>query len=200
MAYSVLTSLKIDQLPVDPLQILMRCNNTSIHTYDEAMTLYGMTDRALFKLLYMEDQDAITVRRLYDNGRSVYEMFYDSHAYPPRMRFTFAHELAHIILGHSREDLVEEAEADYFASQLLAPHPVFVLLTINGYDMSPDGISKTFHISRAAASASLARPKHKRNMDRDYSVQELFAPFIYEHGPNKLYSEVESCPGQKDSA
>lgn len=192
MAYKALLSLNVAELPIDPLKILKHCKNTCIHTYDEVMPLYDITDRFLFRLEYMEDHDAFTVRKQFGNGIIRYELFYDSHVYPLRLRFTLAHELAHIILGHNREDSIEEREADYFASQLLAPHPLLVPMTINGYNMTPDGISDVFRISKSAACVALAHPKHHSNMERDFELQQQFIQYIYEHGPNKLFSEVSS--------
>lgn len=67
---------------------------------------------------------------MYVSGTPV--IFVSRHAYRPRQRFTAAHELGHIILGHvGRKDLVNrepgptdnpvEQAANVFASRLLAP-------------------------------------------------------------------------------
>jgi len=54
-----------------------------------------------------------------------YRILYNDEAHPTRTRWTIAHELGHILLGHllneKREYEAEEAEANYFAKQLLMP-------------------------------------------------------------------------------
>lgn len=45
-----------------------------------------------------------------------------------RTRFSGAHELAHIFLGHNEKSPCREEEADYFAGYLLAPHPLILTL------------------------------------------------------------------------
>lgn len=184
MAYRALLSLSITELPVRPLDILRLCKNTMVHTYDEIMPKFDMTDRWLFKLWYMENQDAVTVRRIFGDGTVRYELFYDSHAHPLRMRFTLSHELGHILLNHRDEADWEEKEADYFASQLLAPQSLFLPLNISGYDMSAEGISSLFGISKAAAAVSLSGPKHRRDTETDSKVMKLFSLFIYNNSPS----------------
>lgn len=83
-----------------------------------------------------------------------------------RMRWTLAHELGHVILGHhilygesglrayalEEETLLKlDAEADLFASELLAPLPL--LLAMDEYErkLDLDSIARHFGISRKAA-------------------------------------------------
>lgn len=70
--------------------------------------------------------------------------------YPPRKRFTIAHELGHFVLGHNRRLIVndneaslsyyksghQETEANQFASELLMPTDMF-LKDIEGETFSP---------------------------------------------------------------
>ncbi len=175
MAYKSLLSLHIDSLPIDPLLILQRCKNTAVHTYDEIMPLCQVSDRHYFKSLIMEDKDAVTIRRMIGD-RPIYELFYDSHAQRRRMRFTLAHELGHIVLGHHQEQPWEEKEADYFASQLLAPRPVFNALALYGLNTAdPEFIAKTFHLSKAAAEIAARTPVHQPDNDLYKSVALLFS-------------------------
>lgn len=170
IAYKTLIALNIDQLPIDPLHILRLCNNTAIHTYKEIMGLFGKTDRTSFKYDCMDGKEALTLR--HDFGDRVgYELLYDSFAHPMRRRFTLAHELGHILLKHHLEEPFEEQEADYFAAQLLAPHPVMELLT----DRTPDRIAETFLISRAASKMAVLPPRHKRNNELYTMIQRQFS-------------------------
>ena len=174
MAYKTIIALKLDTLPIDPLMILMKCKNTVVHTYDEIMPRFGVTDWHFFKHLVMESKDAFTLRK--DTGHGViYELFYDSHARKRRMRFTLAHELGHIILNHRQEEAWEEREADYFAAQLLAPRPVFNAIALYGVDTSnPEFIASTFQLSKAASKIAVRAPLHQPDNDQYKTIVAQF--------------------------
>jgi len=177
MAYKSLISLQVNTLPVDPLAILKRCRNTIIHTYDDIMPRFDVTDRFCFRTFVMQNNDAMTIRKEI-NGHTVYELFYDSHANPRRMRFTLAHELGHILLNHKMETSWEEQEADYFAAQLLAPRPVFNVLAVHGFDTSsPELIAITFNLSQAAAAIAARTPIHQPDNQLYRDVADQFAEF-----------------------
>lgn len=111
-----------------------------------------------------------------------------------RRRFTAAHELGHIILGHvGREGLVNrepserdnpiEREANVFASRLLAP--ACVLWGCNAY--TPEQIMQLCNISRQAAEFRAARMRELRTRGRflssplERAVYEQFSSYIEEH-------------------
>ena len=163
MAYRTLIALHVSTLPVDPVQILSFCKNTSVHTYDELLPLYDEYEEyhryVNLKQTLLEGKDALLVHHQYPGGRSAYELFFDSHQDPRRVRFTLAHELGHIILKHSRRNDFEETEADYFASQLLAPDPLFEPLSQAGFRMNHfRTLSDLFDISCAASRMKACRP------------------------------------------
>ncbi len=93
---------------------------------------------------------------LYINGK--WYIIYDDENLPARSRFTIAHELGHIFLGHklkrgyhartfdTRRPPVER-EADSFAARLLAPACVLWGLNLH----TPEEISAVCGISLAAA-------------------------------------------------
>lgn len=154
MAYKTILSLHIDRLPIDPLMILRHCKNTRIRTYDEVAPLFGVSDPSYFKYYIMANKEALTIRRERD-GVIHYELFYDAHGNYSRRRFTLAHELGHIVLKHTQEQPYEEKEADYYAAQLLAPHPLVSL-----QDPDPEVIADQFWISSAAARIAVRTPRH----------------------------------------
>lgn len=109
---------------------------------------------------YLLNNDGFTIR---DDGGRLF-VYYDETMHPRRTRFTLAHELGHIYLGHlladghnveysarNREpfdtDDPLEMEANVFASRLLAP--ACVLWRLGIHDASD--ISSLCNISMAAA-------------------------------------------------
>lgn len=89
---------------------------------------------------------------------------YDDTVSKERIRFTIAHELGHIFLGHTLKlgyhartidiDKPEtERQADMFAIRLLVPACVVWGLNLH----TPEEIQEAFHISHAAAKARASR-------------------------------------------
>lgn len=183
MAYRTLTSLKISTLPIDPLMILQKCKNTSIHTFDELMERFGVNDPFDFKTLDLAWAEAFTIRKTIGN-RVIHELFYDSSVRTPRGRFTLAHELGHIVLNHSCEEAWEEKEANHYAAQLLAPRPVLTIFSIFGYDITdPKFVAKAFRISKSAAEIA-ANPRSDFEMNDLYrSVADQFIAYVESCSP-----------------
>ena len=81
------------------------------------------------------------------------------------IRFTLAHELGHILMGHQLgEDSYEEKEANCFARNLLCPVPIadyFQLKTVKDY-------ASFFHVSTSMASVTLrCRDSDRYYIDKD---------------------------------
>ena len=96
----------------------------------------------------------------YDMENNRYLVAYNANRYGPRIRWTLAHELGHILCGHlteiaysGRREIPEEdwqnmeEEADYFAASLLAPIPAIRKAKVQ----SADGIRRRFGLSSTAA-------------------------------------------------
>lgn len=178
MAYKTLLALHIESLPVDPLMILSFCKNTRVRTYDEIASRFGISDPAHLKWYYLDNKDAYTVRQE-KNGKTLFELIYDSHANPARQRFTLAHELGHIVLKHQKEEWWEEKEADQYAAQLLAPRPLFDLLTryrLNPSD--PELIGRVFGLSNAAAQIAVQPQRVLPDPALYARLQTAFASYI----------------------
>ena len=100
----------------------------------------------------------------YDRKNRRYLVSYNSDIYRPRIRWTLAHELGHILCGHFIEkeeyggDVPDELwqhmeeEADYFAAELLSP-----IVAMRKYRVRNTGdIRKFFGLSETAASYRMA--------------------------------------------
>lgn len=121
-------------------------------------------------------------------------VFVSSKAPIERQRFTAAHELGHILLGHtgkyalvnrepsSKDNPIEQA-ANVFASRLLAP--ACVLWGCNAH--TPEDIMRLCHISRTAAEFRAERMKVLYDRNKflvspiERQVYRQFLPYIEEH-------------------
>ncbi len=196
--WSLLIKHGIDKLPVDVMAIC-KAEHIPVFTY--------RTGRNFIEKLNLEehiaDNDAFSVCGM---------IFYDDTKPPRRQRFSIAHELGHIILHTDFLSRVcwrsstecndpMEAEANIFASRLLAPLCVLQYLNVN----SAKDISELCDISYSAARNRYARlcDIRKRNSVRlheknhgtfllsplERKVTENFMNFIEE---NKRYHEIPS--------
>jgi Zn-dependent peptidase ImmA (M78 family) len=94
-------------------------------------------------------KDGFTVK--HDRG---FLILYDSNAekwYPQRLRFSLAHELGHIYLGHDSDGYTEEIEANNFASHLLAPDAVLERVLRRFDSAEIEATRNTFGLSWEAA-------------------------------------------------
>ena len=126
---------------------------------------YGVTLRSyqvgapLIRELGLEAQCDISDGFIVRSGNRCY-VFYNMEQPPGRVRFTIAHELGHVLLGHlgdgeltvynresSSENAPEEHTANVFASRLLAPACVLHALGA----VTPEQIAAVCDISMAAA-------------------------------------------------
>ncbi len=84
-------------------------------------------------------------------------ILYDqSITYLPRLNFTIAHELGHIVLCHTTDKRREQREADKFAAELLMPSAVLAFLKCHlGDKLTPDEMTKYFPASRMACQKRL---------------------------------------------
>ena len=101
-------------------------------------------------------------------------------------KFTLAHELGHIILGHTNDNEIADKEANCFARNLLCPIQIiigFQLETVSDY-------TNCFHISEPMAVASICNKKSdeyyitKQNYD---SIDEKVYCYMVGCTPAELY-------------
>lgn len=92
-----------------------------------------------------------------------YGIIYNANKPINRIKFTIAHELGHILLGHldfakNTPDMNKELEADTFASNLLAPPRLiqYAQFNFDDFEYTPQYIAKLFNVSEACAKVRLA--------------------------------------------
>lgn len=150
LACRCLLKLNVHSLPVRPLEILRRCRNTAVYTYQQAAQHMDMEETE-FDRSYGE-ADAFTLRQ----GQR-YVVCYREDGNPARLNFTLAHELGHILLRHAADTAADEAEANCFAGHLLCPAPLLAGHTA-------ESLAAACYVSRSAAQMALSpRPGTPEN-------------------------------------
>ena len=146
-SWNVLINHKITSLPVSVTTI---CNDENI-TLAKNNTVKLLNNNEFAKTMLINDK---------------WYIIYDDNMSKERIRFSIAHELGHIFLGHQltndeyRRTFVidkpsEETQADIFASRLLAPAVVLWALDIH----SAEQIQKFCFISYSASKIRAERMK-----------------------------------------
>lgn len=175
-AYDLLAELEICQFPVDPRKIIRHFPTWHLKGWIELQVNTGENDPLN---LNRENAEAKTVKL---RGSDDYLIVYDERVDNiQRIRWTLAHEIGHIIMGHliefdatalNRRGLDEkeygilEVEAHWFAAELLAPKTI---ITRFSFHNNPQGISLICDISKDAAKRRL---KEIRKIDYCYYSSE----------------------------
>lgn len=170
-ACRVLLRLRVDSLPVRPLEMLHRCRDTYLCTFDQAANVLNLDDDELDRL--SGGADAFTFREMH-SGRERYVVCYRTGGNPARLNFTLAHELGHIVLHHQDTGPAAEAEADCFASHLLCPEAVLHAAACRSAEM----LAQLCYISRPAAEKAMARTKGHVEAAIQQQVTELLMPAV----------------------
>lgn len=182
-AWQILIDCGVHCLPVK-ITALCRQMGISIHTYQTSGEI--LERNRLSELASQTDGFCV-------NSDGKYHIFYDSRLPIPRKRFTLAHELGHIILGHigkgqystrnrepSSEDMPEETQANQFAARILAPACVLHELRV----FTPEQISELCGISIQAARFRAERMEVLEKRNKYYlsplerAVRENFKAYI----------------------
>lgn len=147
-AWKVLFDNQIERFPVRPTGIA-RKNNILVFEYSDYINTTGRTCAEVFDRY---GKDGFTQLL---NGR--YTVFYNHCSSPARCRWTLAHELGHIFLGHITEQhptlsrgVVKDfldIQADNFAARLLCPEVIAHFCGVQ----SAEELCDLFDISKQAA-------------------------------------------------
>ncbi len=162
MAAKVLLDCGINTFPVDLTKIL-KAYNIKLCKYND------YDDEAI------NSKDGFT-----ENVEGVYIIHYNYYINSKkRKRFTIAHELGHIMLGHikvrnilCRGGDINEEEANFFARCLLAPECI-----INALDTSKDidikMLSDYFEVSKDCATYALNNSRRFKNYSSDNDYDKM---------------------------
>ena len=75
----------------------------------------------------------------------------DISCYDARQKFSLAHEIMHIILGHTEQNSLNETEANFGATYLLAPTSLALLWADKGLLLNPVIVKEIFDVSEPLA-------------------------------------------------
>lgn len=107
---------------------------------------YSSFERSTQKVMMRCSEDGFTVR----NG-DIIKIVYNQEKGYKRINHTFLHEIGHIVLNHTQDSELAEAEARFFAKYALAPPVLIHKLETKSAEM----VSATFNISSEAAGYAL---------------------------------------------
>ncbi len=170
------------QLPVDPCS-LYETYGWHLHSWDEARDIMGVADPFYIKASRAE---ARTVTTPCNDFFTIYDSTVVPHA---RIRWTIAHEIGHIVLGHFHDfaisdlnkcaaanggspALVLELEADIFAAELLQPMPILKAIG----DLSVERIQELCNVSRKAATNRKTDLAWWGNTSMSHHLEEKLIP------------------------
>lgn len=183
MSWKFLIACNIGRLPVD-VGVICDSRGYKLYSYADGMRII----KAFGREEQCKRSDGFTI--LYEG---TYYIFYSDNCMTERQRFTVAHEIGHIVLGHLSEggyttrnrepkpgDHPIETQANQFAARLLAP--ACVLNALNA--ATTKEISELCGISMQAAEFRTFRMQtlQKRNMFLSHplerQVYQQFQPYI----------------------
>lgn len=127
--------------------------------------------------------DGYTVR--YNNFYIIlYDADYESQC-PQRLRFSLAHELGHVMLEHHTDSAIEEEEANYYASQVVAPDCIVLpVLTCNRqHDISV----VREHLCVSWETASIKVSQVNRNVKSYSKTEILLNQRYYKEANHRFY-------------
>lgn len=185
VAWKILLDCKVDRLPVDLNPV---CGRLKIRVLSYGRNRELIQRAGLTQAVRMTDGLTFYLR-------NTPVVLFDETVQPQRARFTVAHEVGHIVLGHVRPggftpvnrepqpgDAPEETEANQFAARLLAPACVLWGLDIH----TPEEIMRLCHISgqaarfRAERMRELYRRRRFLTSPLEREVFGQFQPFMSE--------------------
>lgn len=193
MAYRTLLAMGRRELPVDVVGILGRCRGTRVMSYSEAGQVLGQSVYGIAGAL--PSVQACTMVYEYGGTRLRIVLYNDDVCFGNRgsRRWSLAHELGHIVLGHREDGWAAEGEANCFAQHLLCPRPLLEVLPVPGEDL----VRVAFGLSGEAARIAL-RDAGRRSGLIDGETRQAVLDF-YGVGEGSTWSDILS-PIQRGAA
>ena len=124
-AYEILSQIHPFRLETDIFHIISCFPFVAIHTYTELAQRFHLSFEEVLETVSSEY--GFTIR---DVRTGKCEIYYNDRKDISTIKFTLAHELGHIVLGHTDDDDTSRKEASCFARNLLCAVPIIDELDI----------------------------------------------------------------------
>lgn len=164
-AYELLTGY-YGKLPVidvfSILDLIPGGVKTKLYTYTDYAEKMRCTYREFFRK-YASSEHGFTIPNFNDNK---YIICYNERKDEKTIRFTIAHEIGHIVLGHRVDNAITDREANCFARNLLCPIQISDSF---GVETEQEYVN-CFNISEPMAIATIAN----RKSDKYYISQDNY--------------------------
>lgn len=191
-AYEILIKQQSFSFPIDPRKLKLDSYNfviISLQEYSQItnIPLEELTSNGSFN-------DGYT----YFNNNTAYIFYNNDIETEGRKMWTISHEIGHIVLEHTTQCEKNEQEANFFASQILAPQCVLKQLIKNGAKVTSNYLSSKFKISKEASencinTLSKVIDNEKIVTEYDDIIISLFNPYIFRDYSLDLYfDELEN--------
>lgn len=168
IACEVLMDYGINKFPIDVFELAKKMNIKTLK-YSE----FDFNERSV---LLNGSDDGMSWK--YNN--QIY-IAYNDLRIKTRIRFTIAHEIGHIVLGHTESNEENESEADFFARNLLVPPCALLEKNINTEEYIVMMFDVSFSVAKYSLSAVNSREIYGHNKLEEYEV--MFLKYL------KLYME-----------
>lgn len=155
--------------PIHPQNVRVSNKNIIIVSFSKYACDTGSNINLLTKNGIFDD--GYTIQNVRENTSIIF--YNDKIENKGRIRWTIAHEIGHIVLGHNKQCEINEVEANTFASQLLLPQCILKDLIKNGVCVNSRYISEKFGLSNEAALKSLKQIQAKIENDFDLEYDDI---------------------------
>lgn len=186
-AHKLLAQSQINTFPLSIFDVFDKLETVKVFSFKQMAKMLGVSEEIVSKDMALSDEGAIGT---FGNNRII--ILYNSDTdtkQASRIRFTLAHELGHLILGHpfetknavlsrhgitDKENRVFEVEANHFAREFLAP--TFLVNSVEPLEVNT--ISKCFGISKEPSKYAI-NWVNKSRTEKGYYLNNLQIPRPY---------------------
>ena len=170
-AYRLLKKMLVQyghfKIRTDILFILDQLPDVVLLSYTDACDKYNC-ERSSFTA---RSNYGFTIAEVSSTGRVRYIVLFNDWKDDTTIRFTLAHEIGHIVLGHTEDNEIAKKEANCFARNLLCPIPVRTALDLH----TVSDLCTAFDVSEPMAEASL----HCESSDA-YHIDKVLYQDLYD--------------------
>lgn len=159
---------------IDIYGIILASNDILLKSYEQAAQFLKCSHNVFTYNISQSEYGFTVIRR----DKSI--IFYNNKKDEKTIRFTLAHELGHIRLGHTEDNSKSDKEANCFARNLLCPIPL-----VKGYKLaSAKDYEECFGISEPFAKAAFAHSSEDLHYISEGNYQAV---------DDKIYCYLNGC-------